>query len=409
MQIAGPLRLAVIAVVAALVGGNAIAAETNIAVAANFTDAAKEIAAAFKQKTGHKAVLSFGATGQFYTQITQDAPFQVFLSADDERPKKLVDDGLAVADSRFTYAIGKLVLWSKTADLVKGEETLKDGAFAKIAIANPTAAPYGAAAIEIVKSAQALRNAAAEDRPGQQHRADLPVRRNRQCRARLRRPVAACRQSGRLALGRAAEPLHADPAGRGAAEEGRRQRGGRGLPRLPQGTGGARRSSRSTATTERRRRELIRHEWRAARHLATDPADDRARGHHDDHPAAGRHADRVVAGALEGVVEGGGRGGRRAAAGAAADRARLLSAGHARAERAGRPDRRPVGRAHARLHLRGAGHRLGASTRCRSWCSRSATPSRRSAIARSKSRRRCAPRRGAPSGRWRCRWRGRAF
>ncbi len=114
-----------------LITGNVFAAQTNVAVAANFTEAAKEIAAAFKEKTGHEAVLSFGATGQFYTQITQGAPFQVLLSADDARPKKLVDDGLAVPDSRFTYAIGKLVLWSKTPGLVKGEETLKAASFAK--------------------------------------------------------------------------------------------------------------------------------------------------------------------------------------------------------------------------------------------------------------------------------------
>jgi molybdate transport system substrate-binding protein len=128
------------------------AAQTNVAVAANFTEAAKEIAAAFKQKTGHEAVLSFGATGQFYTQITQGAPFQVLLSADDARPKKLVDDGLAVPDSRFTYAIGKLVLWSKTPGLVKGEETLKAASFTKLSICNPIAAPYGAAAVETMKS-----------------------------------------------------------------------------------------------------------------------------------------------------------------------------------------------------------------------------------------------------------------
>ena len=128
------------------------AAETNVAVAANFTEAAKEIAAAFKAKTGHEAVLSFGASGQFYTQITQGAPFQVFLSADDARPKKLTDDGLAVAGSRFTYAIGKLVLWSKTPGLVKGEETLKAASFAKLSICNPTAAPYGAAAVEAMKA-----------------------------------------------------------------------------------------------------------------------------------------------------------------------------------------------------------------------------------------------------------------
>jgi len=146
------LRLAAGAALLFLVAGNASAAETNVAVAANFTEAAKEIAVAFHQKTGHEAVLSFGASGQFYTQITQDAPFQVFLSADDERPKKLVDDGLGVAESRFTYAIGKLVLWSKNADLVKGEETLKAGAFSKLSIANPTAAPYGAAAVETLKA-----------------------------------------------------------------------------------------------------------------------------------------------------------------------------------------------------------------------------------------------------------------
>ncbi|MGE0522730.1 MAG: molybdate ABC transporter substrate-binding protein [Variibacter sp.] len=136
-------------------GGSASAAETNVAVAANFTAAAKDIAAAFKQKTGHDAVLSFGSSGQFFTQIKQDAPFQVFLSADDERPKKLAEEGLGVKDSVFTYAVGKLVLWSKNADLVKGESTLKDGKFAKIAIANPKAAPYGAAAVETLKAAKA--------------------------------------------------------------------------------------------------------------------------------------------------------------------------------------------------------------------------------------------------------------
>ncbi|MES2194962.1 MAG: molybdate ABC transporter substrate-binding protein [Pseudomonadota bacterium] len=127
------------------------AAQTNVAVAANFTEVARELAAAFKARTGHEAVLSFGASGQFYTQITQGAPFQVFLSADAARPKTLVEDGLAVAGSNFTYAIGKLVLWSKTPGLVKGEDTLKAAAFAKLAIINPVAAPYGAAAVETMK------------------------------------------------------------------------------------------------------------------------------------------------------------------------------------------------------------------------------------------------------------------
>ncbi len=152
MTIKGLLRPFLGILVASFVGTSAIAGQTNIAVAANFTDAAKEIAAAFKQKTGHDAVLSFGSSGQFYTQITQDAPFQIMLSADEERPKKLIKDGLGVPDSEFTYAIGKLVLWSKNPNLVKDEATLKNGTFAKLSICNPVAAPYGAAAVETMKS-----------------------------------------------------------------------------------------------------------------------------------------------------------------------------------------------------------------------------------------------------------------
>src|SRR4051794_33968679 len=106
--------LYVIAVVGALATGavkSAAAAQINVAVAANFTEAAKEIAAAFERKTGEKVLLSFGSSGQFYTQIAQDAPFQVFLSADQQRPEKAVTEGFAVPDSRFTYAVGKLALW----------------------------------------------------------------------------------------------------------------------------------------------------------------------------------------------------------------------------------------------------------------------------------------------------------
>ncbi|WP_370642279.1 molybdate ABC transporter substrate-binding protein [Afifella sp. H1R] len=130
----------------------AAAAETNVAVAANFTEAAKEIAAAFKEKTGDEAALSFGSTGQLYTQISQDAPFEVFLAADDERPAKAITEGYAVEGSDFTYAIGKIVLWSTDADLVTGEDTLTSGDFDKISIANPTTAPYGAAAVEAMKA-----------------------------------------------------------------------------------------------------------------------------------------------------------------------------------------------------------------------------------------------------------------
>ncbi len=128
-------------------------AETvNVAVAANFTDAANEIAAAFADATEHDAVLSFGATGQFYAQITQGAPFQVFLAADDERPALAVREGYAVDGTVFTYAIGQLVLYSAEAGKVTGPETLKAGNFQRIAIANPETAPYGAAAVQTMKA-----------------------------------------------------------------------------------------------------------------------------------------------------------------------------------------------------------------------------------------------------------------
>jgi molybdate transport system substrate-binding protein len=128
------------------------AGQTHVAVAANFTEPAKEIAALFKQKTGNEAVLIFGASGAFFTQITHDAPFEVFLSADEERPKAAVGGGFAVPDSRFTYAIGRLVLWSRVVNVTKGDEALKAGNFAKLAIANPVAAPYGTASIEAMKA-----------------------------------------------------------------------------------------------------------------------------------------------------------------------------------------------------------------------------------------------------------------
>jgi len=130
----------------------ALAAEARIAVAANFTEPAKEIAAKFEAKTGHRATLSFGSSGQFYAQIANGAPFEVFLSADVERPQKAETDGLAVLGTRFTYATGRLVLWSKTPGLVDAKgAVLAKGGFQKIAIADPKAAPYGLAAVETLK------------------------------------------------------------------------------------------------------------------------------------------------------------------------------------------------------------------------------------------------------------------
>ncbi len=141
-------RVFLLWVVVLTVPGGARAGNVNVAVAANFTEPAKEIAQLFQSRTKNRAILSFGATGQFYTQITQGAPFQVFLSADEKTPKKLADGGLAVADSLFTYAIGKLVLFSTNKTLVTGEQTLRDAKFNKLAIADPATAPYGAAAVE---------------------------------------------------------------------------------------------------------------------------------------------------------------------------------------------------------------------------------------------------------------------
>lgn len=135
-----------------LSAGAAVAATATVAVAANFTAAAKEIGALFEKETGNEVLLSFGSTGQLYAQITQGAPFDVFLSADDERTKQAIREGHAVAGTDFTYALGKLVLFSRDPALVDGEVTLKKGAFAKIAIANPIAAPYGTAAVETMKA-----------------------------------------------------------------------------------------------------------------------------------------------------------------------------------------------------------------------------------------------------------------
>lgn len=126
-----------------------MAAEVNVAVASNFTQPMKRIAQDFERETGHKPTVSFGGTGQFYAQIRNGAPFAILLSADDETPQKLEKEGLAVKGSRFTYAIGKLVLWSKRPGFVDAQgDILRTGLFNKIAIANPKVAPYGAAAFE---------------------------------------------------------------------------------------------------------------------------------------------------------------------------------------------------------------------------------------------------------------------
>jgi molybdate transport system substrate-binding protein len=126
---------------------------TLVAVAANFTKPMNEIAAAFEKSTGHTAQLSFGASGKFVSQFENGAPFEVFLSADDKNPLKLEQSGLAVPGSRFTYAIGKLALWSSTANYVDDQgKILSSGGFKHLAVADPKLAPYGAAALEVLKN-----------------------------------------------------------------------------------------------------------------------------------------------------------------------------------------------------------------------------------------------------------------
>ncbi|KKB76942.1 molybdate ABC transporter substrate-binding protein [Devosia soli] len=137
------LSLAVIAATAT----PAFAETVNVAVAANFTAVAEELKTLFEAKGEHRVDLSFGATGQLYTQITQAAPFGVFLAADDTRPQKAIEEGFGVAGTAFIYAEGQLALYGPGRDLSDGEAALKEN-FNKLAIADPEAAPYGKAAIE---------------------------------------------------------------------------------------------------------------------------------------------------------------------------------------------------------------------------------------------------------------------
>ena len=127
--------------------------ELSVAVAANFTAPMRLIAAEFEKDTGHKVLASFGSTGKFYAQIKNGAPFEVMLTADDETPARLIKENAAVAGTQFTYAVGKLVLWSAKPGLVDGAgEVLKKGRFEHLSMADPKLAPYGAAGIETMKA-----------------------------------------------------------------------------------------------------------------------------------------------------------------------------------------------------------------------------------------------------------------
>lgn len=143
----------ILALLMLLLAGKGMAAEVQVAVAANFTATMQRLAPMFEQQTGHKVVASYGSTGKFFAQISNGAPFEVFLAADDETPAKLERSSAAVAGSQFTYATGRLVLWSRQPGAVDSKgEVLRGDSFERLAIADPKLAPYGAAAVQTLRS-----------------------------------------------------------------------------------------------------------------------------------------------------------------------------------------------------------------------------------------------------------------
>ena len=148
MKLNLPTKL-VISLLGTLLVTHVHAAEVKVAVAANFAKTLEEITVQFEKDTGHKVLATPGATGKFYAQIVNGAPFEVLISADDETPRKLAKEAKAIAETQFTYAIGTLALWSPDTNLVdQGGGVLKTDKFKFIAIANAKVAPYGQAAVQ---------------------------------------------------------------------------------------------------------------------------------------------------------------------------------------------------------------------------------------------------------------------
>jgi molybdate transport system substrate-binding protein len=134
------------------------AEEALVAVAVNFSEVIEQLEPDFEAATGHALTITTGSTGKLYAQIKNGAPFDILLAADRRRPELLEEEGDAVSGSRFTYAVGRLTLWSPDAERVaeNGAATLRAGAFRKLAIANPDLAPYGEAARETLSSLKLL-------------------------------------------------------------------------------------------------------------------------------------------------------------------------------------------------------------------------------------------------------------
>lgn len=153
-----PFSRTAIAVALLLIGQTSRAATVLVAVATNFSKPMTEIAEEFEKATGHGAKLSFGSSGKFISQIENGGPFEVLLSADEKGPRKLEQAGLTVPGSQFIYALGKLVLWSSKPDYVDSQgKILATGGFKHLALSDPKLAPYGAAAVEVLKKMELLK------------------------------------------------------------------------------------------------------------------------------------------------------------------------------------------------------------------------------------------------------------
>lgn len=153
MRISSPLHISITACLLLIAVRTASADEVLVAAASNFIGAIGKIAHRFEAESGHKVTLTFGSTGKHYAQIRNGAPFDLFFAADAKRPTLLEDEGLALPGSRFTYAIGRLILWSPKQDFIEAQgKVLEQGKFRYLAIANPKLAPYGVAAREVLQS-----------------------------------------------------------------------------------------------------------------------------------------------------------------------------------------------------------------------------------------------------------------
>ena len=161
----------------------ALAGETRVAVATNFLSAFKAIAERFEQETGHHILVSAGSSGKLYVQIQNGAPFDLFFSADAQRPELLEQEGLAVSGSRFTYAVGRLTLWSVDPLLIHGDgkTVLGQGKFQFLAIANPKTAPYGQAAVQTLKALKLWEHIGRAAGSWRKYRTNLSIRLYRKC------------------------------------------------------------------------------------------------------------------------------------------------------------------------------------------------------------------------------------